>query len=86
MTETSEKKSLPPMRKVILGVVIAMAVAFVVFSITEIQSVLEAVRSGNLAFLLLAIALEVACLINNSANYRTLYRLVGLENPCASCS
>jgi len=79
MTETSEKKSALPMRKVVLGVVIAMAIAFVIFSITEIQSVLEAVRSGNLAFLLLAMALEVVCLINNSANYRTLYRLVGLE-------
>jgi uncharacterized protein (TIRG00374 family) len=79
MDETPSLKTRVPMRKIIPWVVGAMGVAFVVFSITEIESIIAAVKTGNMAFLLLAFALEFVVLINNAANYWTLYRLVGLE-------
>ena len=80
MAESTAKKPPIPMRKVILWVVVAMAVAFIIFSITELESIIAAVKTGNFAFLLLAVTLEIVCLINNAANYRTLFRLVGLED------
>lgn len=80
MTESTAKKPRVSMRKVILWIVVAMAVAFIIFSITEIESIITAIKTGNVAFLLLAAALEIVCLINNAANYRSLFRLVGLED------
>jgi len=68
------------MRKVILWIIVAMAVAFIIFSITEIESIVTAIKTGDLAFLLLAVSLEMVCLIINAANYRTLFHLVGLED------
>ena len=79
MSETPVNKPRIPVRKAFVWIVVIMAVAFVIVSITEIEDILTAVRSGNIAFLLLAVALELVCLLNNAMNYRTLYHLVGLE-------
>lgn len=79
MSETSVNKPRIPMRKAFVWISVIMAVAFVIVSITEIEDILTAVKTGKMAFLLLALALELVCLLNNAMNYRTLYHLVGLE-------
>ena len=79
MEASTQRKPSVPMRKIVMWIAILMAVIFVIVSITEIENILAAMRKGNWLFLLLAIALEVICLVNNSFTYRTLYRLVGLN-------
>lgn len=67
------------LRKVLVWIAAAFAVVFVIVSITEIENIIAAMRKGNWLFVLLALLLQVICLLNNAYTYRTLYRLVGLE-------
>lgn len=68
-----------PMRKIVFWIAVIAAVIFIIVSITELESILNAMRKGNWLFLLLALALQCVCLINNTYTYRSLYRLVGLD-------
>lgn len=68
-----------PMRKIILWIAVIAAIIFIVVSITELESIVAAMRKGNWLFILLALGLQIFCLINNSLTYRSLYRLVGLD-------
>jgi len=67
------------MRKIILVIVAILAVAFVFFSITELENILDTLKKSDLVFLLVALVLEVICLFNSSATFGALYRLVGLR-------
>ncbi len=68
-----------PMRKIILWIAVIAAIIFIVVSITELERIAAAMSRGNWLFILLALALQITCLINNSLTYRSLYRLVGLD-------
>jgi uncharacterized protein (TIRG00374 family) len=66
-------------RKVLVWIAVVMAVAFVAVSISELQNIGNALRSGNWLFLLLAIGLQILCLFINAATYQSLFRVVGLK-------
>ena len=68
-----------PMRKIIVAIVILLAIAFVIFSLTELQNILDVLKKSNLVFLLIAFLFELICLYNSSVIFGTLYRLVGLN-------
>ena len=66
------------MRKIIQVIVIILAILYVVVSFTQIQSIIETLRKGNLPFLLIAILFELLCLFNSAVVYGSIYQLVGL--------
>lgn len=66
-------------RKALVWIALAMAVAFVAVSITELQNIAKALSKGNWLFLVLAFALQMAVLFNNAETYRSLFRLVGVK-------
>jgi glycosyltransferase 2 family protein len=67
------------MRKIILVIVALLTIVFVVYSLTELQNILDTLKKSNLIFILVAFIFEVICLYNTSATFGALYRLVGLE-------
>ncbi len=79
MEDVNSQRQKLPMRKIVLWIAVIAAVIFVVVSITELENILNAMRKGNWLFLFLALALQCICLINNTYTYRSLYRLVGLD-------
>ncbi len=79
MDAVNAKRQKFPMRKIVLWIAVIAAVIFIIVSITELENILAAMGKGNWLFLLLALALECVCLVNNTYTYRSLYRLVGLE-------
>ncbi len=67
------------MRKIILLVLGLLALAYIVFSLAELQSILSTLRRSNPLYLLAAIAVEAVVLLASTATFRVLYRMVGLE-------
>jgi uncharacterized protein (TIRG00374 family) len=67
------------MRKVFLVVVGLLAVAYLVFSFTELESILAALRQSKPIYLGIAIAVEALLLLNTSATFWALYRLAKLR-------
>ncbi len=66
-------------RNVLVWIALVMAVAFIAVSITELQNIANALSRGNWLFLVLAFVLQVLVLFNNAETYRSLFRLVGVE-------
>ncbi len=69
------------MRKLFSAVVLLLGVVFIVTRITEVETIVATLRSGDWRFLLLACLLLCAWLVNVAASYRTIYRLLGLDEP-----
>lgn len=67
------------MRKIIQIIVIILAVSYVVVSFTQIETIIETLRKGNLPFLIGAFVFELICLYNYAVTYRSLYELVGIH-------
>jgi len=67
------------MRKIILVIVAVLAIAFVIFSFTELQNISDTLKKSNPVFLVVAFIFELICLINTAATFGALYRLVGLQ-------
>ena len=61
------------MRRIILLIVVLLAILYVVVSFTQIESIIDTLRKGNLPFLLAAFVFEAICLFNNTATYRNLH-------------
>lgn len=66
-------------RNALIWIALVMALAFIAVSITELQNIANALSRGNWLFLVLAFALQVVVLFNNAQTYRSLFRLVGVE-------
>jgi glycosyltransferase 2 family protein len=67
------------MRKFFLVVVGLLAVAYLVFSFAELESILAALRQSQPIYLGAAIAVEAVLLLNTTATFWSLYRLVELR-------
>jgi uncharacterized protein (TIRG00374 family) len=67
------------MRKIIIVVVVLLAAAFIVFSFSELEQILEVLKRSNLLFLLVAFLFEIVCMFNMASTFGALYRLVGLR-------
>lgn len=67
------------MRKIFGALILLLAVAFVLFSLSELKDVAETLQRSNLWFLIGAFALEVLWIYNVAVTCRLLYQLVGLE-------
>lgn len=69
------------MRKFVTAVVILLAVVFVVSRIAEVEAIVATLRGGDWRFLVMACLLMFAWLVNLAASYRTIYLLLGLDEP-----
>ena len=67
------------MRKIVIAIVVLLAVAFIVFSMAELQNIRNTLREANINFLILAVLFEIICLCNTSATFYMLYQMVGLK-------
>lgn len=66
------------MRRIVVVAIVLLALAFVLFSLTELEKILEVLKESNIIFLLVAVLVEMICLLNTTATFGALYRLVGL--------
>jgi uncharacterized protein (TIRG00374 family) len=66
-------------KKIVIIIIVLLAAAFVVFGFSELERILQVLKKSNPIYLLVALLFEIACLANNAATFRALYRLVGLN-------
>ncbi len=67
------------MRKFYLIVIGLLAVAYIVFSIAELENILAALRQSKPFYIGVAVFVEAFLLLNTTATFWALYRLVGLH-------
>jgi uncharacterized protein (TIRG00374 family) len=67
------------MRKILLLALGLLALAYIVFSLAEIESILATLRRTNPIYLVAAVIVEAVVLVNSAATFTALYRLVGLH-------
>lgn len=67
------------MRRLLYALILLLAVYLAISRFTEVQQIVETLRRGNLAWLGLALALQIAWLVNIALTLRAIYRLLGLE-------
>jgi uncharacterized protein (TIRG00374 family) len=67
------------MRKIVVIFVFFLAVGFIVLSFGEIEQSLETLQRARLGFIVVAVLLQVGFLISETAAYRALYRLMGID-------
>jgi uncharacterized protein (TIRG00374 family) len=67
------------MRKFFLVVVALLAIAYLVFSFAELESILAALSQSRPIYLAAAIAVEAMLLLNTTATFWALYRLVEMR-------
>ncbi|MGA2489511.1 MAG: lysylphosphatidylglycerol synthase transmembrane domain-containing protein [Anaerolineales bacterium] len=60
-------------------VIALLAVAYIVFSFAELESILAVLRQSKPLYLGVAIVVEAVLLLNTTATFLSLYRLVGLR-------
>jgi glycosyltransferase 2 family protein len=67
------------MRRIVLIIIALMAVAYIVFSLKELENIVEALRESRPLYLGLALLLEAVLICNTAATFWAVYRLVGLK-------
>jgi len=67
------------MRKIFLVVIGLLAVAYIVFSFAELKSILAVLRQSKPLYLGVAIVVEAVLLLNTTATFLAIYRLVELR-------
>jgi uncharacterized protein (TIRG00374 family) len=67
------------MRKTFLVIVLILAAVFIIFSFSELESILKTIEHSDWRFIGLALIIETVWLYNLATTFRALYRLVGLE-------
>jgi uncharacterized protein (TIRG00374 family) len=66
-------------RKVFLIVILLLAIAYIIFSLAELENILAALRQSRPLYLGVAVAVAAVLLVNTAATFWALYRLVGLQ-------
>lgn len=66
------------MQKFLLIIVLFLGGAFIYLSFSEIETVVETLRTGNLLFIMLAILIQVTWYIAAGLTYQSLYQLLGM--------
>jgi len=67
------------MRKFLFAVMLMLGIIFVIAQFTELQSLVETVQRGDWRFLVIALVIESAWLLNMGASYLAIYRTLGIE-------
>lgn len=67
------------MRKLLLAIILMVGVVFVLTRFAEVQNIAVTLQRGKWYFILLGIVAQAAFLIVAGASYRSIYRLLGME-------
>jgi len=67
------------MRKTLLVIIGLLAAAYIIFSLAELESILAALRQSKPLYLGVAVVVEAVLLVNTTATFWALYRLVKLR-------
>ncbi|MFN2127174.1 MAG: YbhN family protein [Anaerolineales bacterium] len=67
------------MRNFVIAVFILIGVVFILFNLTEVQSIIDTLQDGNLVYIFLALGLEIIYLLNVTGSYRAIYSALGLN-------
>lgn len=67
------------MKKIFVLVVGLLAAAFIIFSFSELENILLTLRQSHPLYLLVAVGIAALLLVNSTATFASLYRLVGLQ-------
>ena len=67
------------MRNLVIAVVLLVGVIFTITKMAEVQAIAETLQRGDWRFLLLALGVEAAWLLNLAACWRLIYRALGID-------
>ena len=67
------------MRKIVVAIVLLLAVAYVILSLSELQNIIDTLHHSNWRFLLAAILVELIWMYNSATTYSVMFRLVGIK-------
>ena len=67
------------MRKFLVAAALFLGVMFIITNFAEVEAILETLNRGDWRFLLLALFVQAVWLLNVAAEYRAIYRALGLE-------
>ena len=74
------------MRKLFLVVVLFLGIAVVVLSFGELETILFTLQKAHLGYFLLAILIQMAWLLTTGRMYKSVYRLLGLDESILALS
>jgi uncharacterized protein (TIRG00374 family) len=67
------------MRKLLFVLIVFLGAAFVYLSFGELETIVETLTTGNVWFILLAILIQLSWFLMMGLVYRSLYRVLGME-------
>ncbi|GAB4522033.1 MAG: hypothetical protein Fur0018_03210 [Anaerolineales bacterium] len=67
------------MRKFLIALVLLLGIYFVIGQFSEVQSIVETLRRGDLRFVLLAAIVQLLWLVNVAASYQAIYHALGMR-------
>jgi len=67
------------MRKLLIALLLLLGCAFLFSRITDLQQVAETLRKGDWRWLLFALAIQLAYVVNTGASFWAIYRLLGMN-------
>lgn len=67
------------MRKLFFAIVLLLCVVFIISQIAEVEAIADTLKRGDWRFLLLALGVEIAWLVNVAASYRSIFQATGVE-------
>ncbi|MGB9672976.1 MAG: hypothetical protein ACPL3P_02480, partial [Anaerolineales bacterium] len=68
------------MRKFLIAIALLLGILFVIGHFTEVQSIYETLKKGDLRFISLALLVELVWIVNLGANYRAIYHALGIHD------
>jgi uncharacterized protein (TIRG00374 family) len=74
------------MRNLAFFVLVFLAIALVILSFSELETILMTLRHGNLGFMLLGLATQLAWFLSIGWMYRSLYHLLGIDESTLNLS
>jgi len=67
------------MRKFIIALALLLGILFIITRFTEVQTIANTFRRGDWRFLLLAVVVQIAWLVNMASSFRAIYQAMGME-------
>lgn len=67
------------MRKFVFAVVLLLGIVFIIGRFAELQSLIETVQRGDWHYLILALIIETAWIMNLAASYHTIFNAMGID-------
>lgn len=67
------------MRKIVVAVILLLAVALIIVSFSELQTIIDTLQHSNWRFLVAALLVEIIWMYNSATTYNVMFRLVGIK-------